>query len=114
MPRRSVLRLHEKIIRFQQEETMVATPQNTTIGFIGTGVMGKSMAGHLQKAGYPLHVYTRTKEKAQGLIDNGAVWHDSPGDVAGKCRVIITIVGFPSDVEEVYRGENGILANVKE
>lgn len=83
------------------------------IGFIGTGVMGKSMAGHLQRAGYPLHVYTRTKSRAQALVDNGAVWHDSVADLASACDVVITIVGFPADVEEVYLGDAGIIANVK-
>jgi 3-hydroxyisobutyrate dehydrogenase len=83
------------------------------IGLIGTGVMGKSMAGHFVKAGYEVHVYTRTKAKAQELIDNGAVWQDTPGEIAQKCQVIMTMVGFPSDVEEVYFGQNGILASAK-
>ncbi len=79
-------------------------------GFIGLGVMGASMSAHLQKAGYPLFVYNRTKEKAEALIRNGAVWCDSPKDVAAACDVVFTIVGFPKDVEEVYLGENGIKA----
>ena len=77
------------------------SPENTVIGFVGTGVMGRSMAGHLLKAGYPLVVYTRTKEKASGLIENGAEWAETPMDVAKKANVIITIVGYPADVEEV-------------
>ncbi|OCT12327.1 oxidoreductase [Paenibacillus pectinilyticus] len=80
------------------------------IGLIGTGVMGKSMAGHYLKAGYEVHVYTRTKEKAQDLLDTGAKWQESPGALAQQCQVIMTMVGFPSDVEEIYFGENGILA----
>ncbi len=84
-------------------------PETTIVGFIGLGVMGKSMAGHILKAGYELHVYTRTKDTANELISNGAVWEDTVSDLSGKCDVIITIVGFPHDVEEVYLGEGGIL-----
>lgn len=90
------------------------SPENTVIGFVGTGVMGKSMAGHLLKAGYPLVVYTRTKEKASELIENGAEWAATPSAVAKKANVIITIVGYPVDVEEVYLGENGIITNGRE
>ncbi|MCS0791159.1 NAD(P)-dependent oxidoreductase [Cytobacillus pseudoceanisediminis] len=90
------------------------SPENTVIGFVGTGVMGKSMAGHLLKAGYPLVVYTRTKEKASELIKNGAEWAETPLEVAKKANVIITIVGYPADVEEVYLGENGIITNGRE
>ncbi|MBM4764335.1 NAD(P)-dependent oxidoreductase [Bacillus sp. B15-48] len=87
------------------------TKENTVIGFIGTGVMGKSMAGHLLKAGYPLYVFTRTKEKAQELVNQGAKWANTPKEIAQKANVIITIIGFPSDVEEVYLGENGLVTN---
>ncbi|PLR75595.1 oxidoreductase [Bacillus sp. V3-13] len=90
------------------------SPDQTVIGFIGLGVMGKSMAGHLARAGYPLVVYTRTKEKAKPLLDEGAEWADSPRGVALKANVIITIVGYPHDVEEVYLGEEGIIANSRE
>lgn len=90
------------------------SPENTVVGFIGTGVMGKSMAGHLLKAGYPLVVYTRTKEKASDLLESGAEWAKTPMEVAQKANVIITIVGYPADVEEVYLGENGIITNGKE
>jgi 3-hydroxyisobutyrate dehydrogenase len=92
----------------------VLTPENTVIGFIGIGVMGKSMAGHLQKAGFPLVVYTRTKEKAADLLNQGAEWADSPKEVAQKANVVFTIVGYPYDVEETYLGENGLIANGKE
>jgi 3-hydroxyisobutyrate dehydrogenase len=85
-----------------------------TVGFIGTGVMGKSMAGHLMNAGYPVHVYTRTKEKAEELIQNGAVWSDTPKEIAEKCDVIITMVGYPKDVEEVYLSDEGLVAHAKE
>jgi 3-hydroxyisobutyrate dehydrogenase len=84
-----------------------------TIGFIGAGVMGKSMARNLLKAGFALNVYTRTKEKAAGLMEEGARWKESVAELAKKSDIIITIVGYPSDVEEVYFGEQGILANAK-
>src|SRR3954447_11952098 len=71
-----------------------------SIAFIGTGVMGRSMAGHLQKAGHTLHVYNRTKAKAQELVDGGAQWHDTAGAAAAAADFVITIVGFPQDVEE--------------
>lgn len=86
---------------------------NAKIGFIGVGVMGKSMAANLQNAGYLISVYTRTKEKANALIDNGATWKNSIAELAQTTDVIITMVGYPSDVEEVYFGENGILKNAK-
>jgi 3-hydroxyisobutyrate dehydrogenase len=85
-----------------------------TIGFIGLGVMGKSMAYHLLKAGYPLLVYTRTKEKANDLIEEGAVWKGTVAELAKEADVVITMVGYPQDVEEIYFGEEGILANAKE
>lgn len=87
--------------------------EKQTVGFIGTGIMGKSMAGHLMRAGYPLNVYNRTKSKAEELIDRGANWCNSVSSLAKSSDIIITIVGFPSDVEEVYLSENGIIANAK-
>lgn len=83
------------------------------IGFIGTGVMGKSMAQHLLAAGYTLHVHTRTKSKAAELLDHGAKWYESLGELASACDVIITMVGEPSDVEQIYFGEQGLLASAK-
>lgn len=59
-------------------------PGETKVGFIGTGVMGKSMAGHIQQAGYPPHVYTRTAAKAEALVKEGAVWHDTPGKLGWR------------------------------
>ena len=82
-----------------------------TISFIGTGVMGRSMAGHLLNAGYPIQVYNRTKSKADDLVSSGATWCNTPGEAAKGADIIITIVGFPKDVEEVYLAEGGILAN---
>lgn len=92
---------------------MVINPGQTIVGLVGTGVMGKSMAGHFIQAGYEVHIYNRTKSKAQDLLDQGAHWQDSPGLLAQQCDVIITMVGFPNDVEEIYLGENGILSNTK-
>ncbi len=83
------------------------------IGFIGTGVMGKSMAAHLLKAGYTVHIYNRSKEKAKELITEGAIWHDSVSEVAQVADVIITIVGYPRDVEDIYLKEDGIIAKAK-
>ena len=83
------------------------------IAFIGTGVMGRSMAGHLLRAGHPVHVFNRTKEKAQALLDAGARWHDSAGDAAAVADVVITMLGFPQDVEQTYLGTNGIVARAK-
>ncbi|MBO0962648.1 NAD(P)-dependent oxidoreductase [Neobacillus sp. MM2021_6] len=89
------------------------TPENTVIGFIGTGVMGRSMALNFLNAGYSLVVYSRTKEKANDLLDCGAVWAATPKEVAEKATVIFTMVGYPSDVEEVYLGEGGLLRHSK-
>lgn len=86
---------------------------NTVIGFIGTGVMGKSMASHLLEAGYQLTIFTRTKEKAAELLEKGAIWSESTRELAQSANVVFTIVGYPSDVEEVYLGEEGLIANVK-
>lgn len=93
---------------------MMTAVTKSTIGFIGTGVMGKSMAGHLLTAGYPVHVYNRTKAKAEELIAAGAVWNDTVAELSSKADVIITMVGYPKDVEETYLGEGGILAHAKE
>lgn len=84
-----------------------------SVGFIGTGVMGKSMAGHIMKAGYPLSVYTRTKEKAEELLSAGASWKASPSELAKDSDIIITMVGYPSDVEAVYFGDDGILQSAR-
>ncbi|MDP4171012.1 MAG: NAD(P)-dependent oxidoreductase [Bacillota bacterium] len=85
------------------------TPENTVIAFIGTGVMGKSMAGHLLEGGYSLVVYNRTKEKAADLLAKGAKWANTPKEAAQNAHVIFTMVGYPYDVEEIYFGENGII-----
>ncbi|CUB35807.1 NAD(P)-dependent oxidoreductase [Bacillus amyloliquefaciens] len=87
---------------------------NKTVGFIGLGVMGNSMASHILEAGYPVLVYTRTKQKAEEILNKGAVWQGTVKDLSEKADIIITMVGYPSDVEEIYFGENGILRHAKE
>jgi len=85
-------------------------PADVPIGWIGTGVMGASMCGHLMDAGHPATVHTRTRAKAEGLLSRGAAWADSPRQVAETSDVIFTIVGYPSDVREVILGSEGALA----
>ncbi len=82
----------------------------TRIGWIGSGVMGASMAGRLINAGYALTVFNRTRVRAQPLLDRGAQWADSPAAAAERADVVATIVGYPRDVEEVILGEAGVLA----
>ena len=83
------------------------------IGWIGTGIMGGPMAKHLVNAGYKLNVYNRTKEKAAELISMGCNWFDTPAEIAASSDVIVTIIGFPKDVEECYFGEQGIFQKIK-
>ena len=80
------------------------------IGWIGTGVMGASMARHVQKDKHDLYVYNRTRQKAAELLKAGAQWCDSPREVADQAEIVFTIVGFPSDVDSVYSGEEGIFS----
>ncbi len=82
----------------------IASSSLPRIGFVGTGIMGRSMAGHLLAAGHELHVFNRTRHKAEPLLAAGAVWHDDPGGVAATSDVVITMLGLPADVEEVYFG----------
>ena len=89
-------------------------PGKTRIGWIGTGVMGASMVGHLMKAGFSATVYSRTRAKAESLIEQGAAWAESPRMVAEASDVVFSIVGFPSDVREVMLGEDGALAGAAE
>jgi 3-hydroxyisobutyrate dehydrogenase len=80
------------------------------IGFIGTGVMGSSIVRHLLGAEHQVTVYNRTKSKADALIEEGAEWADTPQQAATNSEVVFTMVGYPSDVEEIYYGENGIFS----
>lgn len=89
-------------------------PDKKVLGFIGTGVMGASMAEHLIDAGHEVHVYNRTKEKADKLVAKGAIWEPSPKDIATKCDVVFTIVGYPKDVENIYLGKNGLIECAKD
>ena len=86
---------------------------STNIGWVGTGVMGAPMAGHLQAAGHKLFVYNRTAAKAQVLVDAGAVLCESPREVASQSEFVFSIVGYPVDVESTYLSTDGILAGAK-
>jgi 3-hydroxyisobutyrate dehydrogenase len=81
-----------------------------SVGFIGLGIMGRHMAGHILAGGYKLHIYNRSRGNAEALLAKGAVWHDSPAALAPHCDVIVTIVGYPADVEQVYLGPDGLVA----
>jgi len=83
------------------------------IAFIGIGVMGRSMVKNLMKKGFPVKVYSRRKESAEGVVAAGAVWCGSIAECVQDADVVITMVGYPKDVEEVYFGENAILASAK-
>ncbi|WP_243439021.1 NAD(P)-dependent oxidoreductase [Fundidesulfovibrio soli] len=87
-----------------------ADPSVTRIGWIGTGIMGSSMCGHLMDAGYALTVYNRSRLKAEPLLARGASWAATPREVAQASDVVFTIVGFPKDVREVYFGADGVFA----
>lgn len=80
------------------------------IGFIGTGVMGKSIVGHFLAAGHEVSVFNRTKSKTDELVAKGAVWKDTPAEVTTFSEIVFSMVGYPSDVEEIYYGEKGILS----
>jgi 3-hydroxyisobutyrate dehydrogenase len=84
-------------------------PDVTRIGWIGTGVMGTSIAGHLLAGGYPLTVYSRTRQRAEPLLERGAAWADTPASVAAASDVVFTMVGYPADLREVVLGDAGIL-----
>lgn len=88
----------------------MTTPSPVDIGWVGTGVMGAAMAGHLLTAGHRLTVTTRTRAKAEPLLAAGARWADTPADVADASTVVFTMVGFPADVREVILGRDGVLA----
>ncbi len=92
---------------------IAVAPGSTKVGWIGTGVMGASMCGHLLDAGYAVAAYNRSPEKLKGLIDKGATAADSPKAVAEAADVIVSIVGYPRDVREVTLGDRGILAGAR-
>ena len=90
----------------------MTTSDNTLprVGWVGTGVMGGSMCGHLRQKGYPVVVYTRTKSKADALIEQGATWAATPKAVSEQSDIVFTIVGFPADVRDVYFSGDGLLS----
>ncbi len=90
------------------------TPETDTIGWIGTGVMGRWMCQHLIDKGYSAVVYNRTRYKAQPLLDAGASWARSPAEVAEQSDIIFTIIGYPEDVEDVYFGEHGLIPALRQ
>ena len=92
---------------------MTTTPNPPRIGWIGTGVMGLSMCGHVLAKGYPVTISTRTKSRAQPLLDKGAAWADTPAQVGANSDIVFTIVGFPSDVREVYFAGDGLLPRAR-
>ena len=92
--------------------TLDIAPGKTRLGWIGTGVMGRSMAGHLMDRGFAMTVYNRTKDKAQPLIDKGAQWAGTPQEVAAQSDVVFSIVGYPADVRNVLLGGDGALAGI--
>ena len=91
----------------------IAQPGKTRLGWIGTGVMGSSMCGHLIRAGYAMTVTSRTRAKAQPLVDVGATWADSARQVAENSDIVFSIVGFPQDVREVILGDDGALVGAR-
>ena len=84
-----------------------------TIGWIGTGVMGVSMAKHLMAAGHPLVIHTRTRARAEPLLAAGAQWADSPLAVAERAEIVCSMVGYPEDVEVTHLGPQGTLSAAK-
>ncbi|HEV3203773.1 MAG TPA: NAD(P)-dependent oxidoreductase [Gemmataceae bacterium] len=90
-----------------------AEPGKTRVGWLGTGVMGRWMCHHILAKGYKTTVYNRTKDKTKPLVEEGAVYADSPKAVAEKSEVVFAIVGFPRDVREVFLGPQGALAGSK-
>jgi len=93
---------------------MQVIPGKTKIGWIGCGVMGGSMCGHLIKSGFDTRVFTRTRSKADPLIAAGATWAGSPAEVARDCDIVFAIVGFPQDVREIFLGKAGALSGIRE
>ena len=87
--------------------------KNLKAAFIGTGIMGAPIAGHIMDAGYDVAVYNRTKEKADALIARGATWADSPAVAVADVDVVFTMVGYPSDVEDVYLSTDGLIRVAK-
>lgn len=90
-----------------------AEPGKTKLGWIGTGVMGRSMCANLMSAGYSMTIYTRTEEKGKDLIAKGAKWAKTPKEVAEQSDITFTMVGYPYDVRDVNLGSHGTIAGSK-
>jgi 3-hydroxyisobutyrate dehydrogenase len=90
-----------------------ASPTTTRVGWIGTGVMGGAMCGHLLRGGYPVTVTTRTRARADALTAEGAVWAATPAEVAAASDLVFSMVGFPADVREVVLGPGGALSRAR-
>lgn len=87
---------------------------STRIGWIGTGVMGRSMCGHVMAGGYPVTVFSRTQKRAEELIEQGATWASTAAQVAQASDVVFSMVGLPSDVRAVALGDAGVLGSFHE
>lgn len=92
---------------------LTISPSKTRLGWIGTGVMGKSMCGHLMQAGFAMTIYNRSHDKAAELVQQGATLAATPAEVAHRSDVVFVMVGFPHDVRQVILGENGLLSTLK-
>lgn len=90
-----------------------ATPETTRVAFVGTGIMGAPIAGHILDAGYSLTVFNRTKSKADDLVKRGAVWANSPAEAAKGADVVFTMLGYPDDVEDVYLSTDGLIRSAE-
>ena len=97
----------------KQSPTVQSVSPSTRIGWVGTGVMGLSMCGHVLAKGHPVTVNTRTKSKAQPLLDKGARWTETPRAVAEQSDVVVSMVGNPAEVREVYLDTDGLLSGAR-
>jgi 3-hydroxyisobutyrate dehydrogenase len=93
---------------------VTVAPETTTVGWIGTGVMGMAMCGHVLDAGFRVTVHSRTKERAEPLLERGATWADTPAEASAAADAVCLIVGYPADVRAVVLGPDGVLAGAKE
>lgn len=112
-PNYAILMKTRKPLPAARVQSIKETIVMKTIGFIGVGIMGKSMVRNLMKAGFEVAIYTRTKAKVEDVIGEGALWCDTVAACAADRDVVISIVGYPKDVEEIYLGKDGILASAR-
>jgi 3-hydroxyisobutyrate dehydrogenase len=92
---------------------MMTDTKNVQVGFVGLGIMGQSMAGHILKAGHVLHLFNRTRASAEKLVAQGAVWHETVGAMAAASDCVISMVGYPADVEAIYFAAGGIIESAR-